>query len=65
MPANDKSLDELHRKQSIVTQLLVAGTAACIADFATFPFDTAKGNHFTCNRNALTIIVNASHALIE
>lgn len=28
--------------KSIVTQLLIAGSAACLADTATFPFDTAK-----------------------
>lgn len=49
MPANDKSIDEHQVKQSIVTQLLVAGTAACVADLATFPFDTAKGNDITGN----------------
>lgn len=27
---------------SLVEKLLTAGTAACIADFATFPLDTAK-----------------------
>lgn len=27
---------------SVVTQLLIAGSAACFADAATFPFDTAK-----------------------
>lgn len=28
--------------KSIITQLLIAGSAACLADVATFPFDTAK-----------------------
>lgn len=27
---------------NIFSQLLIAGTAACLADFVTFPFDTAK-----------------------
>lgn len=43
MPGN-KELDDHHLKQNIFKQLLIAGTAACIADLATFPFDTAKGN---------------------
>lgn len=30
------------KTSSIATQLLIAGTAACLADVATFPFDTAK-----------------------
>lgn len=30
------------RKTNVVTQLLIAGSAACLADVATFPFDTAK-----------------------
>ena len=44
MPGN-KEVDEHHLKQSIVAQLLIAGSAACIADIATFPFDTAKGEY--------------------
>lgn len=51
MPGN-KELDDHHLKQSIFKQLLIAGTAACFADFATFPFDTAKGN---CNLNLTNI----------
>lgn len=30
------------KTSNIATQLLIAGTAACLADVATFPFDTAK-----------------------
>lgn len=30
------------KQTSVVTQLLIAGSAACFADAATFPFDTAK-----------------------
>ncbi|XP_014228293.1 mitochondrial uncoupling protein 2-like [Trichogramma pretiosum] len=34
--------DEKSEEISIGTKLLMAGTAACIADFVTFPLDTAK-----------------------
>lgn len=34
--------DNTNTGNSIVTQLLIAGSAACLADAATFPFDTAK-----------------------
>lgn len=37
-----KSSNNADAKASIGLQLLTAGTAACIADVATFPFDTAK-----------------------
>lgn len=30
------------KQTNVVTQLLIAGSAACFADAATFPFDTAK-----------------------
>lgn len=34
--------NEAKQDKSIGTQLLIAGSAACLADFATFPLDTAK-----------------------
>lgn len=30
-------------KQNVFAKFLIAGSAACLADVATFPFDTAKG----------------------
>lgn len=57
MPAN-KEVDEHPVKQSIVAQLLIAGSAACIADIATFPFDTAKGE---CCKVQLSTLVAYTH----
>jgi len=42
MPSDSSSVTAAFEKLSVPVKLLTAGTAACIADFASFPLDTAK-----------------------
>lgn len=41
-PNNNNNNGSKQTKNSVFTHLLIAGTSACLADAATFPFDTAK-----------------------
>lgn len=60
-------------KNSVFTHLLIAGTSACLADAATFPFDTAKvrlqlqGESFTSNtvQTVHRFDVNKSNKLLN
>lgn len=42
MAPSDASTTAAFEKLSVPVKLLTAGTAACFADFASFPFDTCK-----------------------
>lgn len=42
MPQPDSTISSKFEKLSVPVKLLTAGSAACFADFASFPLDTAK-----------------------
>ena len=42
MPSDSSSVTAAFEKLPVPVKLLTAGSAACFADFASFPLDTAK-----------------------
>lgn len=61
MTNHSKSNGSKQTKNALFTDLLIAGTSACLADAATFPFDTAKVRLQLQGESAASNIVQTVH----